>query len=213
MPEFEEWKRREIHQGAEVFIRDGVIDRGKWGLPRPKLKTLFLLKEAYSGSEDWDLRTYLRKGPKGNMWNQVAQWSYGLQELARTGEVAPFPGDKQKAAVVDAFLSAAAVNLKKSGGKSESDDSDLRKYVESDWDLLLQQIHDLAPDLVICGFTYPIFRDRLRAPKKRGEWIYRANGLTFVDFWHPANHYPHKLNYYSICTAVRLSGVLANVGS
>ncbi|CAN2042122.1 Uracil DNA glycosylase superfamily protein [Candidatus Magnetomoraceae bacterium gMMP-15] len=210
---FKEWKEREIHKG-KLFITDGIIDQEKWDIS--EIKILFLLKEAYESNPEvktgWSLCNLISKnwkGPKGKMCWAMAQWAYGIQQLHKTGDVPFFQrrGDDLKRAL----LSSAVINLKKSEGKSKSDNKDLSSYVKSDWDLIERQIDLIKPNIVICGMTFPLIRDRLKGAKKFSEWIYIYKNLYFIDFWHPTNRYPNKLNYYSLCSVIRLSKLLTNI--
>jgi len=220
---FKEWKESKRHAGGN-FIEDGVIDKNKW--EQSKLKVLFLLKEAYK-TDNWgkekplNLCNHIREweGPKYKIWHTVSQWAYGLHKLDETRDVVLFPEEEKdkdqiKTGLRDALFASAVVNIKKSEGNSTSDDVDLLAYVEDDWDRILQQIKLINPHIIICGNTWSnIVKKHLDKNNlkyvKTSEWVYEYDGLIFVDFWHPANHYPNKLNYYALCTAVRLSGVLS----
>jgi len=211
---FEGWKRRELHK-EQFFITDGIIDEERW--KSAEIKILYILKEAYESdenqSEEWDLAKYLSNGLgiiKKKMWWTVSQWSYGLRKLHETNEVVPFNEQfKADEDFNEAFLSSAIINIKKSSGKVSSNKSDLALYVKEDWDLISEQIEEINPDLIICGSTLPIIEEHLKytpsALKKCDEWLYKSDKYYFVDFWHPANQYPNKLNYYSLLTALRFS--------
>ncbi|HFQ5215898.1 TPA: hypothetical protein ACGUW3_004509, partial [Vibrio vulnificus] len=206
---FDEWKNREIHKG-KFFITDGVIDIDRW--EQSSFKILFILKEAYSGTPDsegeWDLASYLNQGLhalRGKMWKTVSQWCLGIQKLVISGEVCIFDESyKGNMEFDDALRGCAVINLKKSSGYSSSNNADLRQYVESDWDLIEAQIDELKPDLIVCGSTWPLIKSKI-PHEKCGEWLYKSDRHYFVDFWHPANQYPNKLNYYSLLTALKLS--------
>jgi len=206
---FDEWKLRDIHKG-NFFITDGIIDIERWS--KSDFKVLFLLKEAYSDTPqsdgEWDLVEYLSQGSsnlKSKMWSTVSQWCFGLKKLIETNEVVCFDDNhKNNPEYNEAFLSCAVINIKKSSGYKSSDKDDLSKYVISDWDLLAQQIDEISPDIIICGSTWPIIKSQINH-EKCGEWLYKTNEYHFVDFWHPANHYPNKLNYYSLLTVLKLN--------
>lgn len=206
---FEVWKQREIHKG-NFFITDGVIDSDKWN--SSEFKILFLLKEAYSDAPysegEWDLTNYLSKGLdhiRGKMWPTISQWSLGIRKLLETSEVPYFDENyKNNQEFNEAFLCCAVINLKKSSGYKSSNNDDLSKYVASDWDLLSNQIDEISPNLIICGSTWPIIKSHV-SHEKCGEWLYKTDKYHYVDFWHPANQYPNKLNYYSLLTALKFS--------
>ena len=203
------WKKRPIHRG-ELFISDGIIDKSIWDAS--KVKSLFLLKEAYDSepNEDWDLCDLIKnewKGPKYKLWWTVSQWAYGISQI-KEGNFPPFTEDRDL--LKHALFSSAVINIKKSGGNSKSDDSDLILYLESDWDLIEKQIIEVNPDIVVCGNTWSLIERKIQNPEKISDLVYSAMGFHFVDFWHPANFYPNKLNYYSLCATVSLAGIMAN---
>ncbi|MEZ8372003.1 hypothetical protein AB6C94_21660 [Vibrio splendidus] len=208
---FDKWKKRDIHKGA-FFIADGILDKGAWG--KSKVKVLFLMKEAYESDEDstkeWNLNDYLRETPLSSlsktMWWSIAQWLKGINHLHEHGNLLPFDqGFKNDPSLNEVFRSCAIINLKKSGGISRSSDENIKKYVESDWDLIWMQIEEINPDLIICGSTYPLIASKLETPKHSHEWFYEANGYKFLDYWHPAAQWPYKIKYYSILSALSQS--------
>ncbi|WP_283627812.1 hypothetical protein [Shewanella baltica] len=172
------------------------------------------MKEAYENSadvtEEWALNDYIaskRLSELGKpMWWSMAQWVDGINKLIETSDVIPFNEDyKSDPKVEKAFHSCAIINLKKSGGKSFSLSDDLSSYIDSDWDLLWEQIQEINPDLIICGATYPLIESKLGCPQKSAEWLYHAQGYHFIDFWHPSNQWPHKVKYYSLMSALKQS--------
>ncbi len=214
---FNEWKQRELHKG-NFFITDGIIDKQRW--ESSKVKILYILKEAYVSdpreTQEWDLCNHLTKGLtelKKKMWWTLSQWSYGINKLVETNEILQFnEGFKNDDDFNEAFLSSAIINIKKSAGKRTSKKSDLSLYVENDWDLISKQIEEINPDLIVCGATWPIIEKHLKAQDfldfekcACSEWLYQRDKYYFVDFWHPANQYPNKLNYYSLLTALKFS--------
>ena len=54
---FQEWKNKapsdDINHSQNVFIRDGIVCPEQWF--SQKVRPLYLLKEAYHGTSDWDL--------------------------------------------------------------------------------------------------------------------------------------------------------------
>ncbi|CAM4029557.1 hypothetical protein [Shewanella aquimarina] len=212
--DFISWKEREIHDG-QFFISDGIINEKAW--EKAPVKVLFLMKEAYESSPDvideWALNDYLaskRLSELGkSMWWSMAQWVDGINKLIETGEVIQFDeGYKSNPKLEEAFQSCAVINIKKSSGKSSSTNEDLFAYVNSDWDLLWQQIQSINPDLIICGATYPLIESKLEKSDKSAEWLYHAKGYYFVDFWHPSNQWPYKVKYYSLMSALKQSKTL-----
>jgi len=221
---FERWRDTNRHV-AKNFIADGIIDPELWC--ESDLKVMFLLKEAYC-SKEWkghqnqtlDLCQHIRDwgGPKYKIWHTVAAWAYGLQKMHEDpdSKIYSFPSDDEKEETRKALFSSAVVNVKKSSGESSSNDDDLYEYVKSDWYYVLEQIKLIDPQIIVCGGTWwnVIRKHVIESEGKKyfeelkvSEWVYEYSGYFFVDFWHPANQYPNKLNYYSLCAAVQMSGI------
>ena len=197
------WRSRDLHRGA-VFISDGVIDVDRWrAAPR---KVHFLLKEAYGDSEvseDWDLCEVIReewRGPKYSTWQRASRWAY----FAQHGSATNFPSyDEASAGAREALLASSFSNLKKSGGASASEAPDLSVYVEHDQSLIKEQVELIRPDIVICGYTWALVSHLWGGPPECSELVHREDRMLFVDYWHPANRYPGKMNYYALGAALQ----------
>lgn len=206
-----DWAASPRHSG-QCFIRDGIIDADRWS--RAPRKLLFVLREAYGDATDtegWDLRVAIREewdGPKYKIWWTVAYWAYALHR-ASADRLPPLPVDDSAfAAAREALLSSAAINIKKSGGKSSSDLDDLASYVNSDGRYILRQIDLIAPEILICGNVWSLIRGLWPDARQVYDRVWVAGGRTVVDFWHPANQFPNGLNYYALAALLQNSGVL-----
>ncbi len=193
------WKETPSHK-KNVFISDGIIDLEKWGSHK---KILLILKEAYGSDEDWSLTETIKnewKGPKYKVWWTVSYWLYLLNKT--TKDFVPlFPKDNEIKECVEFLLSSAILNIKKSNGKSSSENDDLKKYVTSDKDFILKQIELINPDIILCGntgqFLFPeIFSECNKI--ENTQWFYRWKERMIIDYWHPANQYPDELCYYAL---------------
>jgi hypothetical protein len=191
------------------FILDGIIDEARWRSARRKV--LLLLKEAYDEpgvTEGFDLRAVIRdrwKGAKYNIWWNAAYWCYAAQ--AQSG-VPPLPASEAEyVAANEALLGAAVVNVKKSDGRSESSETDIARYATLDGSLLKEQIRLIHPEIVICGSTFGAVRDLWPAAAQAYDLLWKCDGMLIVDFWHPANQFPKKLNYYCLGCILEGGGV------
>lgn len=191
------WSAEENHVG-KGFIRDGIIDPIRW--ESSSCKVLLLLKEAYDApdkTEGFDLCELLRdkwQGPKNNIWWNAAYWCHAAQSLDCPP---PLPSDDASYnAAKNALLASSIVNIKKSSGRSSSDNEDLKSYANKDKEYIRKQIELINPQIVICGYTWEFVNDFWKS-RKISDLVYVADGRIFIDYWHPANQYPHKLNYYA----------------
>jgi hypothetical protein len=202
---WKDWRSRSHHVGRG-FVTDGVIDPTRW--QRSDRRVLFLLKEAYGDPSpsvpvDWDLCEYGRKvtevGNLGGMFWTLAYWSYALNRGSPDG-VPPFPDDQIALdQAKESLLSAAIVNVKKSGGVSASDLGDLRQYVKLDGDLLRQQIQMLQPQIVVCGNTWSLIQELWPDARKVYDHLWKVPGqFLIIDFVHPAHRGLGWLRYYAL---------------
>ncbi len=150
--------------------------------------------------QGWDLCGKIRdewQGPKYKVWWTASYWAYVAHRLA-CGEAAPFP-DKEEDRCREALLGSATINIKKSMGRSASDLGELEDYAARDKDLLREQVRLITPEIVICGYTWDILHKHCWPEAEQvHDLVWKAEGYTFIDFWHPANQYPDRLCYYAL---------------
>ena len=198
----EEWRKRPPHD-TETFVSDGPIDADRWR-KSGRRRVLFLAKEAYGEigpGKTWDLPKLVREDwevPRSKFWWTLGYWAYGVQRLTN-GPIPPNPkAGELWVEVTEAILASAVVNIKKSGGRSRSNEADLRQHVSNDADLLKKQVECLRPDVMVCCNTWHLVKDVWPHAKHVSEQVYKIDRMWVLDFWHPANHYPDVMNYYTV---------------
>ncbi len=214
---FSDWKSRPHHYN-QVFNYDGIIDPKTWFhlKEQNKPRILFVLKEAYHTSDfqgtEYDLADDLRtNGPWGSVWLRVAEWAYGLmftttEKLQRYKELSSDEAN-------NCLRQIAILNLKKSNGKSSSQMDDIGNYAKHDADLIQREIELISPNVIVCGYTFEALNSVLNSPFNKSKaycdnWYYRdTRGRIFLDYYHPANHYPALMNYYGL-TAIYQQALL-----
>ena len=207
---FKKWRTGDLHQN-ELFIEDGVVNPNIYYACEDRI--LFLLKEAYSDDEEFCLTEYLADKGKGipAMWRRVTEWTKLIVE-ALNGNIgkALFKRNGEFERLGNEYLQRiAVVNIKKSGGKSNSGNDDLQKYVDKDAEELLAQLKICDPTIIVCGNVEQYLRQILKLDKKElefGEYVEREhfiyhfelNGhdVKVISYWHPSNYYPNLMNYY-----------------
>jgi hypothetical protein len=188
------------HHADKGFIRDGIIDPNKWAAASRKV--LLILKEAYDEpgvTEGFDLRTVIREkweGPKYNIRWKAAYWCLGAHSTVGFPELPS--DDAGYSAASEALLSSAVTNVKKSNGRTESSDEEIKDYGQRDGTFLKGQVELINPRIVICGSTWPAIKHLWPQAVKVFDLVWKADDRLIVDFWHPANQFPNKLNYYSL---------------
>lgn len=199
-----QWSEKDLHKGRS-FIADGIIDYSRW--EKSDRKILLLFKEAYGDYDD--LCRLIRdewKGPKYKLWWTVSYWLYAIQKITKNS-CPIFPNDESEFdECIEYLLSSAIVNIKKSSGKSSSEYDDIITYAKEDSSLLEKQVLLINPDIILCGYTFEPFKTFWKKPlNKVGNtgFIFKSEGLTVIDFWHPSNHYPNHLCFYALCSILQ----------
>lgn len=205
---FNQWRNRDIHNGR-AFITDGPIDPILWESANPRI--LFVAKEAYGevgAKEGWDLPTIVREewgGPKYKFWWSVGYWAVALR-FTSIQSFAEFPEYTENYALArDAVMNAAILNLKKSGGLSSSNDDDLRRYVAADGDFIKEQFDILNPDIVVFCNTWHLVKELWPDAEAVSQYVlyWAKEGKLFINYWHPACHYPNSVMFYALCAIYR----------
>lgn len=189
-----------------VFISDGIVNEEVWNSQKGK-KILYVLKEAYGESEDWNLTEWLlRVNPTSSIWKRVIEWTYGIQNT-NIDRIAKYSPDIYEHNT-ELFNNIAVVNLKKSGGKSSSNYGEIEAYAFADKEEIKKQLEIIAPDIIICGSTFGalnhVYDDRI-CPEGLwcDNWFYYTDAVSdnktlVIDYYHPANYYPALVNYYAV---------------
>lgn len=200
------------HHKNKGFIKDGIIDPDRWNVaPR---KILLFLKEAYNdpdNPEDDDLRAVIRedwKGAKYKLWWTAAYWCYAIHH-GDFKSIPPFPSDEKSFELAsESLLSSAFINVKKSSGKSQSENDDIEFYAKKDGDLISKQIGLINPDIVICGNVWWCSSYLWPESKQIYDLVWRNGDTYFIDYWHPAYQISNQLNYYALGSLLLFSGFL-----
>ncbi|MFR8230697.1 MAG: hypothetical protein ACLVAH_12265 [Anaeromassilibacillus sp.] len=155
---FQEWKNKapsdDINHSQNVFI-EMVLYAG--AVVFPKVRHLYLLKEAYHVTSDWDLiKEHLlteAKMGKHITWKRVSQWTQGLLHTSAT-DLCPFRDEVAMHYFGNEQLrQIAVVNVKKSDGAKDSEKDNILQYAEYDRTELRREIELIDPTIIVCGYT------------------------------------------------------------
>lgn len=204
---FEEWEKIHLEKGYKRFIRDGIVNEDWWFQEQSVPKICFFLKEARTQEEGYNLVKDLYKREPWKLWQRVAIWTQAIQ-LSFTGE-RPYDVDKIQMKSHEAVRQTAVVNVKKSNGLAESEGEDLWKYVHEDKDLLKRELELVNPDIILCGYTFgmlsEVLGDELEMDGTADTMYAFWKDKLIIDYYHPACHYPNRVNYYALMTICRLA--------
>lgn len=208
-----QWNATHKERGTKCFISDGAVNAAAYEAASPRI--CFFLKEAYSkdSDSDWSLTEWLSGGAMTRMWGAVAEWTYGLSRT--TALYIPKRPQLSHEEKTTLLRSIAVVNVKKSGGVSASDYTDLLEHAIEDRFFLRCELDILQPKVIVCGNNSSLLRLLYGASLSNGKVgqdgdisysFMHQNGYAFaeekiiLDFYHPANQYPAIMNYYTICS-------------
>lgn len=180
---------------------DGIINTEKYF--NSKYKILWILKEPYDGfdksgnpeSEGGDYREWLSENlyeyKKYPTWRRIAYVSFGILTDTAYDDM----DDLQKKIdvndnVFDVIRNIAFINVKKTPGGKGTTPSTLRNAYDRYKEILLRQIKTYDPDIIIGGYTLPLFLKDLgltNLRKTESELkYYLLNSKLFIDTYHPS---------------------------
>lgn len=203
---------------GNIFVEDGVVDCVEYS--NQKLKVLFVLKEAYTSSEEKknnksSLIVDIKNGIERTFWNRLSEWAVGLLSEDEKN-ITNFDSITKEQKEI-AIRKTAIINLKKSDGDTKTDMEKYEKYFYNEnneinkkyIDYLNEQIELIDPDVIICGGTFNIFNrlyeDRIEkiSDIRRGYYFGKTDNsqkAILIDYCHPSWRNSADLLYYGLCS-------------
>lgn len=104
----------------------------------------------------------------------------------------------------------SVINLKKTPGKTTSNDSEIDKFAKDDREFIKNQVEIYRPDLIICGGTGDIFIKNI-LNLDTSSWTYVSDYLSYliyndtiiVNTYHPACRKSKKDLFENIVSPIR----------
>lgn len=183
-------------------ITDGVIDVEKY--TNAKYKILWILKEPYDDFDEngepeeggWDLKevisgkqTISSFGKARKTFKNITYATWGiLNDFCAWGDM---PDLDENPEMLESLKSIGYINVKKLPGKTSSYDGTIKAAYDSDKEVLLKQIQDYNPDIIIGGYTLHHFfadlgisaNDMIK--NNSVDYTIKGNSL-FIHAYHPA---------------------------
>lgn len=190
----------EIENLPENAITDGIIDIEAYcSIPENHPRILWILKEPNSSeNKRWsysDLLINDRQEWDGSalslVFKRVIYTSYGILNHKNYDQI---PSIHQKE-VYDAIRQIAYINLKKTPGSSVSQDYDIFMAYHNNKSLILRQIEEYQPQILIFGNTMKyLFKDLgIKEADKtyvddetHNTTYYIKDNKLYIHAWHPA---------------------------
>lgn len=188
------------NENSSHLIFDGMAEINTYCDSSPKI--MWILKEAYGDGTDWDIWDgfeSLEQILNRPTWQVMMYVLHGIRTGKHFNEMPKQPN----AEMLDMLKGIAYINVNKYAAKSHSDD--MTKSFKLWRDVLLRQIKDYAPDIIIFGNTFSLFEAAktdfaVNSKKVGGESgktpIYKSeSGILLVDAWHPNNTEMKRAEY------------------
>lgn len=142
---WQEWKRHYEEAGIDSIIcKDGVVNEQKFRRTRPRI--LFVIKEVVRCE---DLTIVLRENPRVRMLRVIAEWAAGM-----LNDFPPYEQLDDRNLFKESLERIAVICLKKVSYAHQSADSIINAFSHLDRYLLLEQIREIQPELVLACDTF-----------------------------------------------------------
>jgi len=193
-------------------IFDGIVDQNRFLKSSPRI--LWILKEPWeklqSGERggDWSLTSLLLNGEFTNNKGTYPPMAYVSFSVANGFmKCSEIPYLSEDPAVRDALRTLAYINVKKFPGTTISSGWDIYTYYERYKEFLHDQIEAIAPQVIIYGGTFHLFRERLRldnfASLSGGPEYVTKGGILHISAYHP--------NQRTISTERYVDGIIETI--
>jgi len=147
----EKWERhyKELGINHSRICCDGILDDDddlkNWKNANKKM--LFIMKEVNDWKEEGELKTLFENGPRYQMWHTISRWAGGI-----LNNFPEFEEIDEWSAMKENIKKIASINLKKTSGGPSSDMSKINAHAHMCKELLLEQIDEIKPEIIIaCG--------------------------------------------------------------
>lgn len=183
---FEKWEKQ-IPEYKGKFVRDGIINEQLFNEATPKI--LFIGKEPNNPEgtigdfrEEWNL------GVSYTFARRIAEWSYGIMNgFPEFDIISEKPGSLEKSLKQIAFI-----NIKKSGGKGNSEYNSMMDHAKKNTDLINEEIEIISPDIIITGTSWEELRNTIFPNVKWEKSGYgietgKIQDAKIIDFYHPSS--------------------------
>jgi len=183
--------RAQYESAGDSLVRDGIADPTAY-LAAP-VRVLFVLREPH-GWAGADMGVQLRTGAKYAVWRRIGEWAAGiLGGFPEYGQIA----NRQSQSV--ALRQIAVINLKKLPGGAAVEWADFEEHVFFTRDALREQIHRIAPSVIVaCGTFGPVrwlLADAVDGGSLGERWCQLRGGALVLRSPHPAARGDKKEQY------------------
>lgn len=196
------WEEKHRNKGYKRFIRDGIICEEEWEKQHTP-RVCYFLKEAYTSNENgYNLAEDLHDCEQPwTMWRKIAIWTQAIHN-AFSSNMCEYDEEILRSHEKEIIDRIAVVNVKKSNGEKTSNYDDLKKYAIEDQAEIKQELEIIKPDIIVCGNNCSLLKivlgDEFHNEDTWDNMVGLWKDTVVIDYYHPAVHYPNRVNYYAL---------------
>jgi len=201
---FDQWENS-IQEYKGRFVKDEIIDEELYD--KAKHKILFITKEPNNPEQEpGDFRDWWKNELIYTFSYRIAEWSYGLlNDFPQYDEIWSTKDAGQKA-----VQSVSLMNIKKSGGKGNSEYNEMMQHLSKNFEFLHQEIDIINPEIIIIGVTWKelriaLFPDIQWQNSGYGILIGKHKNAKVIDYYHPSSRNAPPASYSLLQNIIRSS--------
>jgi hypothetical protein len=186
---------------GKYVIHDGIVDINKY--LKSRFKILWVLKEPHDkggAPNGWDIRDLLKEYSKDEnglnpdmkqTFTPIIYTTYSILNDLAWDEISYINKDHS---LIDVLKSIALINIKKLPAGAKSFDNEIEEAYDKYKSIILKQINDYEPDIIICGNTFRFLVSdltklyKLKGPEGQDDQTdsHFNDKLLILDVYHPA---------------------------
>ena len=178
------------------FMKDGIINEEVFDSEKSKI--LFIAKEPNDPTQNTgDFREWWSTEIKYNFSIRISEWAYGI--LNDFPPIAEIPNDLNSR--ISVLSRIAFMNLKKIGGGSRTEPSELERVIRKDCDFIQREIEIINPHIIVGGIgdteLWKIIFPTINLVNSGNDiTIGRFGNYKIISFYHPSYRVPRAMTYY-----------------
>ncbi|CCH01966.1 hypothetical protein FAES_3965 [Fibrella aestuarina BUZ 2] len=202
------YKENSLIDCDQFLIKDGIIDPALYPCQPRRILVIakehnFLHRNKQPNGYEGDYRAWWKMQVEHRFAHRISEWCFGVLN----GFTTPFEEVTHEQKQL-ALRSIAFMNVKKTGGGHASNPQTILDYIDVSRALLLEQIQQIAPDLIIGGFRHDVYMERLfgvaMTPAlsdgySTGSW----QGCQLITSFHPSARKSKRFLYTKLAETMR----------
>lgn len=183
----------------EFLVLDGITDYDQFG--KSGMKILWIMKETNQSNTPHadDLRNFHKNVKTYPRWRRtykvIIKATYGILNNKAYNEI------PSEADISDILNEIAFINVKKTGGGSNSSWSQIYNHYIRNKEVILEQVACIEPDIIInCSRIFPVFKDLTQMEYQSvGNFnVAKTKNGLIINAFHPNQRTINQEQYYNL---------------